>query len=285
MNLHTRDMRPGSQRPYAGIQAAPYYRFGRAPVGVWTFAESAGNLAIDHSHFGHHGTLIAAPKRVAARDGHALELDGLTQYVSVPHSAALMPKQITIAIRTRNLVNPAEFDVLLTKCTDVNWNDGYGLYYSSPSTLVKFFVSHFSSGGIAQATITPTADNILVATYDGATARLFANGAEGTPASYSSGIAANTGPLEIGRGRSDSYNINGHVHWLQIFDYALPREEARLLSAGVNPWLVPNPMLPFRARTATLYGTALNITTTSSAGDGINRTGAGDGITRGGGKA
>src|SRR5205823_3695107 len=217
-----------------GIQPSLSYRLGRPPVGTWTFAESAGSLAIDQSRLGNHGALIAGPRRVAARDGHALELDGISQYVSVPHSAALMPKSITVAVKMRNLVTPAEFDVVLMKCTDSNWNDGYGIYVSTPSTIMKFFVGHYSTGGIAQATLTPTAENILVGTYDGATARLFANGAEGTPGSYSGGITANTGPLEFGRGRSDTYNINGLLHWVQIFDYALPPEEARLLSAGVN---------------------------------------------------
>src|SRR5688500_18224395 len=148
MNLHTRDMRHNAQRPTPGIHAAPYYRFGRPPVGIWTFAESAGNLAADHSALGNHGTLIGGARRVAARDGHAIELDGITQYVSVPHSASLMPKRITVAVRTRNLVTPAEFDVVLTKCADGNWNNGYGIFYGSGGGTVKFFISHFSAGGV-----------------------------------------------------------------------------------------------------------------------------------------
>src|SRR5687768_7317485 len=167
MILHTRDMRPVSQRPFAGIQAAPYYRFGRPPVGIWTFAESAGNLAVDHSALGNHGALIAGAKRVAAKDGHAIELDGITQYVSVPHSPSLMPKRITVAVRTRNLVTPAEFDVVLTKCADGNWNNGYGIYYGANVGDVKFFVSHFSTGGVAVAGAAAGTDAILVGTYDG----------------------------------------------------------------------------------------------------------------------
>ena len=284
MNLRTRDMRPGIQRPFPGIQAAPYYHFGRPPVGVWMFAESAGSLAVDHSALGNHGTLNGGAKRVAARDGHAIELDGISQYVSVPHSASLMPKRLTVAVRTRNLVTPAEFDVILIKCTDANWNDGYGIFYGSGGGTVKFFVTHFSTGGVATASVTPTADMILVGTYDGATSRLFVNGVEGSPASYSGGISACTAPLELGRGRSDVFNINGHLHWVQIYDYALPREEARLLSAGVNPWSFLNPQGPPRVASYP-YGTALNITTTAVAGDGITRTGLGDRISRGGGKA
>ena len=285
MNFHTRDPRPGAQRPMPGINTALQYRLGRPPVGIWTFAEAAGNLVIDHGPLANHGALIGGPKRVAARDGHAVELDGLTQYISVPHTAALMPKRLTVAVKTRNLVNPAEFDVILMKCGDSNWTDGFGLHYSSPTTVVKFFVGHFSTGGIAQVSMTPAAETILVGTYDGAAVRLFANGAEGTPASYSGGITANTGPLEFGRGRSDSFNIHGQIHWVQLFDHALPPEEARLLSAGVNPWEFMNPLGPFRIRPAHLYGTALNLTGTSVAGDGITRVGAGDGIVRSGGRA
>ena len=141
-----------------------------------------------------------------------------------------MPSRITVIVRTRCLAMPGQFDCILIKATDGNWNNGYGLWYDTPSTLVKFHVSHSSSGGISQITVDPLADNTFVATYDGTSVRLYANGIAGSKMTYTFGITPTTGPLEFGRGRSDAFTINGFIHQVTILDYALAHEDALRLS-------------------------------------------------------
>ncbi len=47
---------------------------------------------------------------------------------------------------------------------------------------------------------------------------------------FTGGINPNTGPLEFGRGRSDSFNINGLISQVTILDYALALEDALRVS-------------------------------------------------------
>ena len=92
------------------------------------------------------------------------------------------------------------------------------------------WVTHYNTGGIAQITVDPLALNTVVAAYDGSQVRICANGVAGTSMNYSSGITPSAGPLEFGRGRSDSFNINGLIYQVTILDFALPLEDALRLS-------------------------------------------------------
>ncbi len=104
------------------------------------------------------------------------------------------------------------------------------MYYDS-ATLLKFWVTNYSSGGVSQIAVDPLAENTVVGTYDGTSIRLCANGVAGSKMT-TGGINANTGPLEFGRGRSDSFNINGLIRRVTILDYALPLEEALHVSGS-----------------------------------------------------
>ena len=219
--LHTRT--PGIR---LGAMPDTSLPFARNVVGMWHFDEGAGNTALDSGLYANHGELVGNVRRALTPRGPALQFDGISSYVSVPHTESLMPSRITVIVRTRCLAMPAQFDCILIKATDGNWNNGYGLWYDSPSSLVKFYVSHSSSGGISQITIDPLAENTFVGTYDGASIRLCANGIAGSTMTYTGGITPTTGPLEFGRGRGDLFTINGFIYQVTILDYALPPDEA-----------------------------------------------------------
>jgi len=158
-------------------------------LGAWFFAEGAGSTASDSSGRGNHGTLQGEGKW----DSGGVVLDGLTDYVNVPHSGILMPS-----------------DSITT-----GWSDGYGFYYTNTNT-VGFFVQNYSR--IATATLNPLAENTLKGTYDGTKIRTWVNGVEGTPYATTGIITPNTAPLELGRGRDNLSNINGVLKWVQVSD-------------------------------------------------------------------
>ena len=81
--------------------------FARNVAGMWLFDEGAGEAVLDSGFYGNHGTLVGGVKRAA---GPALQFDGVSGHVSVPHSLLLMPTRITVIVRTRNLVTPAQFE-------------------------------------------------------------------------------------------------------------------------------------------------------------------------------
>ena len=59
----------------------------------FSFDELNGNQTIDHSQHGNHGTLVGNPKLVAGKFGNALEFNGESDYVEVPHDDSLTVAQ------------------------------------------------------------------------------------------------------------------------------------------------------------------------------------------------
>ena len=59
----------------------------------FSFDELNGNQTIDHSQYGNHGTLVGNPKLVAGKFGNALEFNGESDYVEVPHDDSLTVAQ------------------------------------------------------------------------------------------------------------------------------------------------------------------------------------------------
>ena len=54
-----------------------------------SFDELNGNQAIDHSRYGNHGTLVGNPRLVQGKFGNALEFNGQSDWVEVPHDESL----------------------------------------------------------------------------------------------------------------------------------------------------------------------------------------------------
>jgi len=60
-------------------------------LGYWAFDEGTGTTAKDGSGKNNNGRLVGGPTWVTGKLGKALELDGINDYVEVPHNAALIP--------------------------------------------------------------------------------------------------------------------------------------------------------------------------------------------------
>ena len=58
-------------------------------VGWWKLDDGSGDTAVDSSEYGNNGTLMGAPEWVTGKIGGALQLDGVDDFVEVPHVASL----------------------------------------------------------------------------------------------------------------------------------------------------------------------------------------------------
>lgn len=67
-------------------------------VGYWKLDEGSGTTATDSSGNGNTGTLVNGPTWTAGRIGQGLAFDGLTNYVTVPSTAALNAYPLTVAV-------------------------------------------------------------------------------------------------------------------------------------------------------------------------------------------
>ena len=73
--------------------------FGADPtlVGWWWFDEGAGTTAADSSMYGNNGTLMGGATWGIGKFGKAVQLDGVDDYVTVPHNPILcVSSEVTV---------------------------------------------------------------------------------------------------------------------------------------------------------------------------------------------
>ena len=196
-------------------------------VGYWSLNDGKGDFATDFSGNGNKGTLTGGPTWTNGKLGKALSFDGSNDYVDVGSSATLAPPNISVSFWTTNNVAPAQFDGLLAKTAPPTvWSTGWGFFYNS-GTEIRFFIEGYGVN-VAFATIAPMQWNHVVGTWDGATVRIFVNGVEGTSDLFSGTMTA-TNPMEIGRIGTDTYNINGLIDEVRIYNRALSTSTVQAL--------------------------------------------------------
>ncbi len=203
-------------------------------VGYWRFEDQAGTTMSDASGQGNDGTLIGKARRTLGKFGQALELDGTTGLVQVPHAAALNPgtSNFTLSVWVRN----RKQDVWL-------WNlffkdDGklQSYYYFGVATKPRF---EFSTGDAkvtidGQAGVNDNRWHHLVAVRNSTySAQLYVDGVLDSSAScapsQNTSIRTTT-PLSIGAGNGSFYA--GLIDDVRVYSRALSAEEVRQLYSG-----------------------------------------------------
>lgn len=195
----------------------------------WAGQEAGGSLLHDLTRNGNEGILqnmAPAQDWVGGPQGFALDLDGIDDFVQVSHSPTLniTGKQITCEVWFRARSIPANFVSPLCKTTSNLWNDGYGFYLRTSPARLYFYVSHYSDNTAYIAFDDTVSWHHAVGTYDGANVRLYLDGEEGTPDSYTGNISGNTADLWIGKGRH-IFEWDGWISSAAIWERALGKRE------------------------------------------------------------
>jgi len=193
-------------------------------VGWWKLDDGAGTTAQDSSIHANHGTLTAmnpASDWVAGQGGTALYFDGTDDYIDCGNNSSLQitGTQITVAAWIKWEV-AEEWSAIAMKTSSGDWTDGYGLYAQTDSDSVNFYVGTYG----ARASKPFSADNQwhhVVGTYDGSHVRIWVDGVEGIPRSYTGSITDADHSFEIGRGADDAYNFRGTVDDVRVYNVAL----------------------------------------------------------------
>jgi hypothetical protein len=192
-------------------------------VGWWKLDETTGaTTAQDSSGHGNHGTLVAmdpASDWITGQIGGALHFDGIDDYVECPNDVSLEITGTAISLAAWVKYEAAgDYSAIAMKASNGEWWDGYGLY--ADSAVINFYVSDYAN----RATKSFTADNQwhhVVGTYDGSNVRVYVDGVEGTPFSYTSNISNADHPFEIGRGSHNDYNFSGALDDVRLYNAAL----------------------------------------------------------------
>ena len=188
-------------------------------VSWWRFNGNANDYYGRNNGTVNGSTLIST----GCKSGQCYSFDGVNDYINVNNSQSLnITKNITIAAWIK--WNTADdFSGFVMKTTNSAWIDGYGLYAHSDNT-VDFYVVEFSTN-VAKKSF--TADGMwhhVVGTYNGSNVRIYVDGVEGTPDSYSGDITTTNTPLFIGQGDS-SENFNGSIDEVMIWNRPLNSTE------------------------------------------------------------
>jgi hypothetical protein len=113
-----------------------------------SFEDGKGKVATDISKYGNNGALKGDPKWVDGKFGKALQLNGSTDWVEVPHADILtVDKEITVMAwikADRYEVPGAGYQGIVSKSNDPR---SYSLYTMAAGTL------HFSTAGVGTVSV------------------------------------------------------------------------------------------------------------------------------------
>jgi hypothetical protein len=113
-----------------------------------SFEDGKGKIATDLSKYGNNGALKGAPNWVDGKFGKALQLNGSTDWVEVPHADILcVDKEVTVMAwvkADRYEVPGAGYQGILSKSNDTR---SYSLYTTSSGVL------HFSTAGVGTTSV------------------------------------------------------------------------------------------------------------------------------------
>ena len=201
------------------------------PAAYWRMGEMTGTTMADATKNGNSGhydgiVMLAQPGPIAGDGGTAVGLDGATGAVSVPSSTSLQVNWVTIELWI-NKRTDSEFGVYVAKNVAGGGGAGSGWFQ---------LLNDHHNGGL-QFRVTGDLDPILVskatlalntwyyvvATYDGAVAKLYINGKLDSSLSAVVSPTQNTDPLYIGR-RADGFFTNALIAEVAIYPTALSAE-------------------------------------------------------------
>jgi len=183
-------IRPGLTAAVVALAAAFPAAASAAPTDLgayWSLNESKGAVATDASNNHNHGAISGAT-RIGGRFSRALRFDGVDDQVLIPRSSSLEPAAITVEGWVHGGASPGSFRHIVAQGANLCDVASYGLYTGIGGGLA-FYVSAGSAASFAVSPAAPAsvwdgAWHHVAGTYDGASVRLYVDGAEvgtGTP--------------------------------------------------------------------------------------------------------
>jgi len=218
-------------------------------VGHWRFDEGSGIIAYDSSGNGNDGTLEGDPQWVAGKITGALQFNGTDDYVEVPDSPSLdITDAITIVAWVSREVDSGNWERIVAKSDSTLYD--YWLQITNGDSIGGGFLdiggtAHNSLDLATGISIPLNQWTHLAYVYDGTYAKGYVNGRLDKSDDIGSfKIRTSTRPLWVGRLQT-SYNFDGLIDEVRIYDRALSADQVQGLFNGIAPTFAkaekPNP--------------------------------------------
>jgi hypothetical protein len=212
-----------------------------APVAAYGF-EDAGTSVGDSSTFGNTGAIQGGATRTAGRFGSAINFDGVNDRVSIPDASSL---NLASGMTLEAWVKPttvADFRTVILKerLTDLN----YGLYAGGADFPTAYMATDSGTHFISSSQLDVNVWAHLAATYDGATFRLFIDGAQvASQAAIGQPMIPGNGPLSIGGNTVWGEWFKGLIDEVRVYDRPLSAAEIQTdMSTAVGNPQAANPL-------------------------------------------
>jgi hypothetical protein len=195
-------------------------------VAAYAFDETVGTTTPDHSGNGNTGTISGATRSTAGRFGGALSFDGTNDAVVVADSSSLdLTTGLTIEAWVRPTALGTKWRTVVAK--EQSGRLTYGLYANRNTSRpwAEIYAGGSVRGAAGTSLLPVNTWTHLASTYDGATLRLYVNGAQAASTAFSGAISVSTGSLRIGGNSIWGEWFAGLVDEIRIYDRALPADE------------------------------------------------------------
>ena len=227
-------------------------------VAAYGFNEGSGTVVSDASGNGNNGTISGATWTTSGKYGKALTFNGTSALVTINNAASL---QLKTGMTLEAWVYPT---TVSSAWRDVIYkaNDNYFLEETSPNSS-RPAAGAILGGGYEEvygpASLTANTWVHLAARYDGATTRLYVNGAQVASQAQTGAIATSTNPLQIGGDSLYGGYFAGRIDEVRIYNRALNIAEiqADMNTPVGSPPPTPTPT-PDQCEVPNFIGTQLN---------------------------
>lgn len=209
-------------------------------VAYWPLNESSGNAA-DSGSGGYTCTVQGAatstdvPSTISSspvNSTRSRDFDGTNDYLLCPTNSALSPTPIAVSFWVKSDATTQQADgIICATPGNSTWGErGWGFTFES-STSMSFFVEDWWNNHADATGITPSNWNHVVGMWNGTTLSIYVNGTLKGTDSYTGNMSNSQRP-EIGRCGKNSYNIDGKVDDVRIYDRILTQQEITALASG-----------------------------------------------------
>jgi len=241
-------------------------------VAAYNFDEGSGTVLIDRSGNGNQGTLINGPVWSTGKYGGALTFDGANYIVTINDANSLhLTSAMTLEAWVKSTTTSSGWRTVVLK--EIPGDLVYALYGNSGTNQPSVQITTTTTADTRGTTQLPVNTWVhMAATYDGATLKLYLNGALVSSKAASGSLRASTNPLRIGGNLIWGEYFNGQIDDVRIYNGVLTQAQIQTDSNTPVAPSVADTTPPTVSLTAPVNGSQVSgtsVTVSAAASDNV----------------